>query len=198
MSLFDTIRVFAALSVEVAAIRRVTAAAERLRASPLAPRARWVPPTKMHVTLKFYGEVDAALAPALRDRLGAFAKERVAPRLAFAGFSAFPSRDEARVVFAEVEDMGDETASLAKGVEALSESLGLAPEARPYRPHLTVARLAEAGAVGEWLESIPPSRVVALAPELVLYRGDLARPGAEYEALGRFALGARRSNKKGG
>ena len=196
MSRFETIRAFAALNVEVAAVRRIAVAAERLRVDPAAPPMRWVPPTKMHVTLRFFGEIDIALAPAIRDGLAALAKERPAPRITFASFSAFPSLEAAQVIFADAQDMGDETASLAAAVDRLGESLGLPRETRTYHPHLTLGRTRAPTSVGPWLAAAPTWRVVALAPELALYRSDLARPGAEYDTLGRFALAPRKSSKK--
>jgi 2'-5' RNA ligase len=196
MALFETVRVFAALNVEVAAIRRVAETAERLRLLPSAMPARWVSPTKMHVTLKFFGDLDAGIVPALRDGLNALVRETPAPRLAIGGLAAFPSAVDARVIFAEVDDLNDETAHLAAAIDDLADSFGLARETRPYHPHLTLARTNSALAVGPWISSLPPWRVVTLAPELVLYRSELSHPGAEYDALGRFALAARKSSKK--
>ena len=197
MSLFGTIRAFAARGIEISGVRRVVEAVDLLRALPSAPAARWVAPTKLHVTMKFFGEIDAGVAPALRDSLAAISLVARAPRLAFSGFSAFPSRERARVVFAEVEDMGGETAALATSVQSAAEALGFPPETRAFHPHLTVARTAEPVDTLAWLAGAASWRVVALCPELVLYRSDTSRPGAEYEALGRFALLPRKS-KKGG
>ena len=196
MALFETARAFIALNIEVAPLRRLIESVTRLRAHPSAPRASWVSPPRMHVTLKFLGEMDVGLAAPLRGALTSLARERATPRLAFSKLGAFPSVTAARVVFLEVEDMGGETASLATAVDELGEQLGFARETRPYHPHLTLARTREAVDVQAWLLAVPPVRVVALAPEVVLYRSDFARPGAEYEALGRFALSPRRSSKK--
>ena len=197
MSIFGTMRVFAALNVEVTGLRRVLGAVDLLRANPLAPHARWVAPTKLHVTLKFFGEIDAGLAPALRDTLAAVTRERRAPRVAFSGFSAFPSPEKARVVFTEVEDMGQETRGLSDAIQSGVEALGFPPETRAFHPHLTVARTSEPTDSRTWLSAATPWRVVAICPELALYRSDTVRPGAEYEALARFALLPRKSSKKG-
>jgi RNA 2',3'-cyclic 3'-phosphodiesterase len=195
MALFETARTFVALSIEVAGLRRVVEAADAQRALPSTPAMRWVSPPKLHVTLKFFGEIDAGLAPAIRDALAVVAKETPAPRLAFSGTSAFPSLDEARVVFAEVEDLGGETAGLARAIDDLGEAFGLRRGARAYVPHLTLARTREPVSIRTWVAAAAPWRVVALAPEVVFYRSDVARPGAEYDVIARFALAPRRSKK---
>jgi len=196
MASFDVVRAFAALNVDVDSLRRVTAAADRLRLAPTAPSARWVTPTRLHLTLKFFGEIDVGVVPALRDALGALAKETAVPRVAFAGFSAFPSEETARVIFAKAEDAGAELATLAAAVEGLAESLGFPRASRAFLPHMTLARTAAPFPVGQWLAAVPPWRVVGTAPELALYRSDVGHPGAEYEALGRFALARRSSTRK--
>jgi 2'-5' RNA ligase len=195
MSLFGTVRAFAALNVEVLAVRRVLEAVEHLRAHPLAPPARWVAPTRMHVTLKFFGDIDAGLVPALRDALSALARDQPAPRLGFGSLGAFPSVEHARVLFAVVDDMGGDTARMAQAVEDGAAALGVVREARPFVPHMTIARTASPADVRSWIGSVAMEKVVGLAPELVLYRSDISRPGAEYEALARLALGPRRSVK---
>jgi 2'-5' RNA ligase len=192
-----TVRVFAALNFEIANVRRVVDATASLRGSSDAPPLRWVPPTRLHVTLKFFGEVDAAIVPPLRDALASVALQAVAPRLTFRGYSAFPSLDDATVVFAEIDDRGGHASRLASVVDELADSFGLPRDARPYHPHMTLARARSATPVRSWLADAPPLKVAASAHEMTLYRSDPTATGGEYDALGRFPLPARATSKEG-
>jgi 2'-5' RNA ligase len=79
-------------------------------------------------------------------------------------------------------------AALAADVATACRPLGFEPDARPFRPHLTIARLRRPAAVGDVLDRIelPPLRFDAR--ELVLYRSHLSQQGARYEALARLPL----------
>src|SRR5579871_1010706 len=53
----ETIRAFVALDLDSMSLRRVVRVADRLRMSSGAPSATWTPSDKMHVTLKFMGDL---------------------------------------------------------------------------------------------------------------------------------------------
>jgi 2'-5' RNA ligase len=192
MPSWDTVRAFVALNVEIAAVRRIAELAQRWRTLPGGEALRWVAPTRLHVTLKFLGDIDVGLVPPLRDGLLALSSQRASPRVVFQGLSAFPALDTARVLFAEVLDTTGEVRSLSVAVEDLAASLGFARTPREYVPHMTVARTSEATALTAWVAAVPAWRVAASASEIVLYRSDLARPHEEYDTLGRYPLEGRR------
>jgi len=180
-------RAFCACNLDVPSVRRLAEVAGALAAHPLAPKARWVPPTKMHVTLRFFGDVDLGLAPALRDAIAPLADPPRLREVRFDGLSAFPSVEEARVVVALLRDDG-ELARLASLVEESVTKLGFERESRAFRPHVTLARPSVATNVSTWLATamlpIEPARLT----EVVLYRSDYDAPQLEYPALARFGL----------
>jgi 2'-5' RNA ligase len=151
------------------------------------PRARWVPRENWHVTMKFLGRTWPRLRDWVPERVRAAAGEVRPFRTALAGLGSFPSRTRGRVLWVGLEDEGGGLARLAAALDtALAEEF--TPEARPFHPHLTVAR------------SDPP---VPLTPEygetplvsdgwevdrVVLYRSHLQRPAPRYEPLAAFPL----------
>ena len=72
-------------------------------------------------------------------------------------------------------------------VEAMTATAAYEPETRPFRPHLTVARL-KRGARQPRRELPPPPELSFAAESLTLYRSQLSREGARYEPLARVAL----------
>jgi len=135
MRLFLAIEIPQANRREVA--RRIAGLRDRL------PRARWVDPEILHLTLLFFGQVGEpdvlALATALR---GAFAKHPPL-ELRLAGGGTFPPRRPARVAWVgmeALEEADDLTALQTDAKAAAVESIGFEPEDRPFHPHVTLAR----------------------------------------------------------
>jgi 2'-5' RNA ligase len=102
-------------------------------------RARWVAPEHRHVTVRFVGSV-AETSVGVVERAMAVAAGSVGPIDArLTGLGAFPSSRRAAVLWVGLEDGGGRMAALATILNA-----ALPPEhpaeARPFRPHVTVAR----------------------------------------------------------
>lgn len=98
---------------------------------------RWIPPDRYHVTLRFMGDVDAALLPRLVRAAEALAPQR-AFRARLAGNGAFPRRGVPRVYW-----VGLKADPLVRMRDLLDRELaneGFPPEHRAFRPHLTVGR----------------------------------------------------------
>lgn len=99
---------------------------------------RWTEERNIHLTLKFIGEVD----PAMAGRIGAALADapRPAPfRLRLRGFGKFPRGGELHVLWAGVEESAELNALFAGMEEALA-ALGIAREDRPFHPHVTLGR----------------------------------------------------------
>jgi 2'-5' RNA ligase len=123
------------------------------------PGARWEPPERLHVTLRFFGEVDHGMARRIIRAL-----ERVtAPEfeLAIRGVGVFPLRGPARVLWAGFED-DDPVLELRHAVDRVLEPLRLAPERRKFHAHVTLARLSHS----------PEARVAAFVTEHALVRSE--------------------------
>jgi 2'-5' RNA ligase len=93
-----------------------------------------------------------------------------------------------RVLAVEVRDGIHALAGLQSRVsEALAAEAGYVPEDRPFRPHVTVARV-RSGARVQALELSPPRPLAFDGAALTLYRSRTAPTGAVYEALSRVDL----------
>lgn len=186
-------RAFCALNLDLASVRRLHETALALRADARVPEGtRWVPPTRMHVTLKFFGDVDVGLAPPLGDALAPLAETEQVFRVRFGPLAGFPFDDGARVVVLLLDDAGD-VHRLAERVEEATNRLGFEREAREFRPHVTLARLNRTVDVRAWLAAASSPAEPATITELVLYRSDFGNAGHEYVALSRFGMGSSRS-----
>ncbi len=156
------------------------------------PPWRWIHPESFHLTLKFLGETEENLVPSLHDAASAVSS-LVAPfSMTFGGFRGFPSLSRPRVLFFEITSGFSELAALAALVEEAVAPLGFERERRPFRAHLTLARIKRKlhHAVSEKLLTVPPlpPSTVQEGDHFTLMRSHLRREGAMYEEIGSFPL----------
>jgi 2'-5' RNA ligase len=147
----------------------------------IAPEFRWVPAPNLHLTVRFIGSIEHAVVEGIANRLAEGALESF--ELALGGMGTFKRGRQVRVVWIHASTGAEAARELAAQVEAECAAEGLVPEARPFQPHLTLARARPRE--GAPLPPLPdPPRLEAWrADELVLYRSRLGRAGSVYEPL---------------
>lgn len=183
-------RLFVAAEVSPGLRAKLIELQERLREVPL--NLRLVRPEGIHLTLRFIGEVDA-------DRLDGIVAALAAPsnaglpsfHLREAGLGIFPERGTPRVIWIDLEGEREAAARLAGAVDAALVKCGLAPEERPFKPHLTVARVRGVKR-GAWRSALERSMTERLGDLFVdgyhLYESQLGPGGATYRKLSTWAL----------
>jgi len=184
-----TLRAFVALDLDAVSLKRVAHLSQCLQATTTAPRATWAPPEKMHVTLAFAGALRSDLVDALARALQPMAKSVLIPTVHRSWLDAFPSTTKAGVLVLRLHDENGALATLAEKITALPSLRTVGRKDRPFRPHVTLARLRRASDVREWLRTQPDaSGGDCRMRALTLYRSDLGAGGSTYVALERFAL----------
>jgi 2'-5' RNA ligase len=172
------VRLFVALDLPDAA----RAALARFR-DAVADPAVWRPldASSFHVTLAFLGhriEDDVERVADVLRRLPPWEP----PQLALADGLLLPPR-RARVLTVALADSDGALGPLQAAVSAGLADAGLyEPEARPFRAHVTVARLRSGARPPRGLEA-EPEPLPFTAGGVTLYRSLLARGGATYEPL---------------
>ncbi len=155
-------------------------------------RARWVRPDRMHLTVRFLGEVEPDRFAGVLDALAAPLVVPGPLRLAPDGLGAFPSPARPRVVWAGLTGDRPALARAALEVEARLEPLGFPRERRPFRAHLTLGRFRAPPprGIGAALEAVGPYRGPGFAvTEFVCYESRLHPSGPEYIPRGTATLG---------
>jgi RNA 2',3'-cyclic 3'-phosphodiesterase len=102
------------------------------------PGARWVEPENYHVTLRFIGDIDEAMARDVFSVLGE-GRRRGPVAVSLDRLATFGG-DRPRALFARVEPSPD-LQDLQAEHERLMRRVGLPPERRKFTPHVTLARL---------------------------------------------------------
>ena len=161
---------------------------------------RWLRPEGMHLTLRFIGEVG------LEDvsdvcRLAEEAVEEVEPfGFELRGLGAFPAPQRPKVLWVGVSGEVDPLHTMAVRLEEAVRQLGLRPEPKPFRPHITIARAATGRSPGSGRGAQASVETLVeqwqrrqhgkvFVREVVTYRSNLRGDGPQYERLATAHLG---------
>lgn len=101
------------------------------------PGLRWSRPETWHVTLAFFGDVPDDSLDDLKERLGRAAARNTPMELALAGGGHFGGR----TLWTGVQGERDRLGRLAESVNSVARRCHIKVDERPFRPHLTLARV---------------------------------------------------------
>ena len=124
-------RLFAAITMP----DDISATLDRVRQPT--PGAWWIPPSDMHLTLRFAGDIGNGQAREFAAELARI--DLPAFMLKLQGLGSFGG-DEPRVLWAGVAPC-EPLETLARACDRAARNAGLPPEGRTWKPHVTLARL---------------------------------------------------------
>ena len=161
----------------------------------------WVRTASLHVTVKFFGDIEEPLVERLQDAIAVAVSDHRPLHIPLERLGVFPRLQQPRVLWVGPSDRwerSDDAARLAAlhgSIEECCASLNLAPDSRPLSAHLTLARI-KAGhhAVGQALAksgAMDRPLVVESLPidAIVLMRSELNPKGSVYTVLWEARLG---------
>ncbi len=99
-----------------------------------------VDPDKIHITVKFLGDVDEDIVPAIGEKVRFVLEDRGPFVLNLKGVGAFPSLDYMKVVWIGTDEK-EEFSEIAHRMEEELVALGFDREQRSFSPHITVGRV---------------------------------------------------------
>ncbi len=179
------VRSFLAVEFPPHILSKVGEIQERLRASQA--DVRWVKVDRIHLTLKFFGNIEEQQIADVSSAMEEIAAQRSAFDLSVKGLGAFPSTRNPRVIWLGLDPWEENLYPLQQGIEKKLEAMGFAPENRPYRPHLTLGRVKSLKGKGNLVDLMERDRDVDLGPfvvdRIVLFKSDLRPSGPIYTPL---------------
>jgi len=102
---------------------------------------RWVSPEKIHLTLKFFGNIEESRIDLILKSIEEPIRDTSPFSLNVHGIGAFPHLKNPRVIWMGLVDGKEDLASFQKQIEKQLEKIGFQPEDRPFHPHLTLGRM---------------------------------------------------------
>jgi 2'-5' RNA ligase len=146
-----------------------------------------VAPDKWHFTLRFLGPTTREARNAIIARLSD-ARRGSGFNVRFGELGAFPNPHRARILWLGLTRGGERLSELASVAEDAARSAGFAPEARRFKPHLTLARIDPPQAISALLAQRHRYDIEMVVRALILYRSNLGGGPARYEEVVRFDL----------
>ena len=190
-------RLFVGIAIDSAVAAAASTLSDELRrrAARLAPPARitWIPPERLHLTVRFIGEADEDQVTSVKETMAA-PIAIPAFELSLGGVGAFPRSGKPQVVWAGIERGFDSLHAIEREVTRRLHQIGIPPEKRPFSAHLTLARVREAAGLksqplfaGLEDTQLGTTRVEAIT----LYESRLSPKGPAYLPLQQTGLGDR-------
>lgn len=152
------------------------------------PNAKWVDPEALHVTLRFIGEVGGAEAEDIHIALSVI--DAPAFDLAVGGLGCFETSGKIRSIWAGVAKE-PRLVHLRDKIESALVRVGVEPERRKFKPHITLARFRNQGTerVGRFIERNDHATFGSFSVDhFVLFRSHATNKGSYYEPLAEYPL----------
>ena len=185
------IRSFLAIELPKALLEKIGEVQGDLKSSHA--DVRWVSPQKIHLTLKFFGNIEEArIEPIIRAIEGSIHDTQIFS-LGVKGMGVFPNWKNPRVIWMGLIDGKGILIPFQKQLEADLEKIGFEPERRAFQPHLTLGRVNSSRGKEELIRRMEGYREEEFAnigvERVILFKSDLRPTGPIYTLLREIKLG---------
>ena len=184
-----TIRAFLAMDPPPEVLRRIADIQEVLKKT-LRGSISWVRPEEIHLTLKFFGDMAAEDLQPISEVVSGQAAGMRPLHLNIKGLGVFPGIRRPRVLWLGVGGEVARLIALQRVLDQGFETCGIKKEERPFRAHLTLARIKSPqglSGLDKVLEEKEAESAGSFeAKGLILFKSDLTPKGAIYTVLADF------------
>jgi 2'-5' RNA ligase len=195
-----SMRLFAAI-VPSEEVREKLRAAQ-LRLMETRADVRWVSPERMHITVKFFREVEEGRSAELLARVQKAAGQVRVFALEMEGLNRLPEKGPARVIMSRVFSPDQRMVKLHRLIDSAAGGMGLPMDTRVLVPHLTLGRVASNHGLNKLLRLLEKHDLdffgSFVVEEVVLYQSLLGageNGSPEYVIVGKGHLGAEKEKK---
>lgn len=150
----------------------------------------------IHLTLRFLGDTEEEMLPALTAGLDKIAAGLTPFHIATDQIGGFPNLRRPRVVWVGLTDAGGHVPKLNRQIEELAQSHGWEPEQRKrFTPHLTLGRVRQKSRPpsGNWVVGAPAESFGVGAISLI--ESFLKPQGAQHSLLHRASFSPQRKER---
>ena len=185
-------RVFCAIDLPREVRERVLVHSMLLREAVPEAHASWSRADSIHLTLKFLGEISRARVESLSRAAANACLGLDAFAISLQETGVFPIHGGPRVLWIGIGDLKGKLGELYRCLEEECAKAGFKKEARPFHPHLTLARLRKPqhartlAALHKQMEFEPEEFAVS---EVLVIRSELSSAQSKYSTISRHPLG---------
>lgn len=191
MTVPESWRIFCAVELPSDVRMRLQEHVRKLRAEIPDGAASWTRVENIHLTLKFFGDVNVDRISKISTAASHATEEFAAFKLSVGGTGVFPKPNRAQVLWIGVNDPSGKLLALQKGLEKEFASIGFEKEDRAFRPHLTIARIRRPEGARQLADAhlkteFNPQEIKV--SELIVFRSELSSKGSKYTAISNHPL----------
>jgi 2'-5' RNA ligase len=184
-------RVFCAVELPDAVQARLEDHVRRLRKEVPEAAASWSRVENIHLTLKFFGNVEVKRIEKISAVAERVVKEFSTFQIGVGETGVFPRPSRPQVLWIGVSDPSGQLSALQERFEDECAAEGFEKEDRAYRPHLTIARLRKPEGARQLTDAhlklqFNPNQIDL--KEIVIFRSELNPKGSKYTALSKHQL----------
>ncbi len=192
------IRAFLAIELPEPILKKIGEVQRDLRSTEA--DVRWVDPGRIHLTLKFFGNIEEARIDPIFQSIEELLRRRLPFSLKVRGVGAFPHLKNPRVIWVGLVDGKEVLTAVQKEIETHLERIGFQPEDRPFHPHLTLGRMKSGRGKEELAGRMERYREEEFGnfevEKVVLFKSDLRPSGPIYTPLRELRLGEQNNSRE--
>jgi 2'-5' RNA ligase len=151
------------------------------------PEVKWVKLGGLHVTLKFFGEIEGRKVQEIGEALQGINNHHVVMPVQLKEINAFPDLMHPRVIVVTFQEGVDNVKAIFHDIEERLLAVNIQQEKRGFTPHITIGRVKDSGFLLK-KTILPLEEKSFLLDSLVLYQSTLTREGALYTPLKEIKL----------
>jgi RNA 2',3'-cyclic 3'-phosphodiesterase len=187
-------RVFCAVELPDSVRAELKDHIQRLREAVPDVTASWTRVENIHLTLKFFGNVNVDRIPRISNAVARAVKKLAPVPIAIGKTGVFPKPSRPQVLWIGISDPSGKLSELQQQLEHECAKEKFEKEDRAYRPHLTIARLRRPDGARRIADAhlkmdFEPAEITV--SELIVFRSELSSKGSKYTAISRHELSAR-------
>lgn len=182
-------RIFAA--VKILPNQELIRLLKHMQGALVKDKIKWVEPSNIHITLKFFGETQEDKVTQITETLSEI-KTSVAFPIRFMGLGIFGSSYKPRVIWLGVQDTV-ELFQIENSISLALQHLGYQPDRQNFVPHITLGRINFLNDKKYFQDVLTFCKSFTFDPQIVsafqLYESILKPGGPEYNILRSYNLG---------
>jgi len=147
---------------------------------------KWEKPDKLHVTLKFLGEVDDTKLAQINNTLESLYRKQSPFKMSITRFGGFPGLRSPRVLFVGLSE-NEELSKLHAEIQEQLSALGFQTDSRKFIPHVTIGRVKKKFGIKDTLPL--PEKTAFEIRKIGVIKSELNKGGSVYTPVELFDLG---------
>jgi RNA 2',3'-cyclic 3'-phosphodiesterase len=181
-----TWRVFCAIELPPEVRARLEDHVRRLRKEVPDVAASWSRVENIHLTLKFFGNVEVKRIEKISAAAERAVKEFSTFQIGVGGTGVFPRPSRPQVLWIGIVDQSGRLSALQEKFEDACAAEGFPKEDRAYKPHLTLARLRKPEGARQLADAhlqVKFEQIEIEIKDIVIFRSEPSPKGSKYSVI---------------